>query len=382
MLASIRLRESLGRSRSPRLRARVGSSLRVDAESFLRESPSRNESGDEARGPASPRPQRLGERARVAMRLRHFSLRTEEACLGRMRRQLPFVGQFHDRREPAQRGAQHVTAFLNALGTQQHVAASTQNPALAALLVLYREFVWLDLPWQHDCVHVNTLVRLSAALSRDEVRAALMQLEREPRLMATPFHGAGPRLLECCRLRVKDVDFARNQLTVRRDTRDKYRATMLPGAIKLEFAAHLERVRAQHTRDLAVAAGWVELPGALARKLPNAGREWPCQWVFPATRIHTDRESGQRRRHHLHATVLQHAVRRAVLESGIAKRATCHTFRHSFATHLLEDGSDLRTVQGLLGLNDVATTMNYTPVLNRGPAGVRSPADRPFGGPL
>jgi site-specific recombinase XerC len=157
---------------------------------------------------------------------------------------------------------------------------------------------------------------------------------------------------------------------------------MLPGTIKIELAAHLERVRAQHTRDLAAGAGWVELPGALARKLPNAGREWPWQWVFPATRLYTERETGQRRRHHLHETVLQHAVRRAVLESGIAKRATCHTFRHSFATHLLEDGSDIRTVQELLGHKDVATTMIYTHVLNRGPAGVRSPADRLFGGPL
>jgi integron integrase len=342
---------------------------------FVREPPGRYdyESGRPTEGAPASRP---GERARAVMRLRHFSPRTEEAYIAWMLRYY----EFHGRRDPAQLGAAQVTAFLNALATDGRVAASTQNQALAALLFLYREVLRIDLPWLDDLVRAKAPARLPVVLSRDEIRAVLAEMEGEPRLMATLLYGAGLRLLECCRLRVKDVDFARNQITVRRGKGDKDRTTMLPGSIKPELAAHLERARAQHARDLAAGAGWVELPGALSRKLPNAGREWPWQWVFPATRHYVERETGQKRRHHLHETVLQHAVRRAVLESGIAKRATCHTFRHSFATHLLEDGSDIRTVQELLGHKDVATTMIYTHVLNRGPAGVRSPADRLFGG--
>ncbi len=327
-----------------------------------------------------PRPNptpRLSERARAAMRLRHFSPRTEEAYLGWMRR----YHEFHGRRDPAKLGAEHVTAFLNALATRRHVSASTQNQALAALLFLYRDVLGVELPWLDDLVHARSPGRLPVVLTRDEVRAVLARLDGLPRLMATLLYGCGLRLLECCRLRVKDVDFGRHQITVRRGKGDKDRVTMLPASVKPELAAHLERVRVQHADDLAQGAGWVELPGSLARKLPSAGRDWAWQWVFPATRLYVERASGERRRHHLHETVVQHAVRRAVLASGIAKRATCHTFRHSFATHLLEDGSDIRTVQELLGHKDVATTMIYTHVLKRGPAGVRSPADRLLEGP-
>jgi integron integrase len=306
------------------------------------------------------------------MRLRHLSPRTEEAYLGWMRR----YHAFHGRRDPATLGAEHVTAFLNALATRRRVAASTQNQALAALLFLYRDVLGVELPWLDDLVRARSPGRLPVVLSREEVRTVLAHMDGTPRIMATLLYGCGLRLLECCRLRVKDVDFGRNQIAVRRGKGDRDRMTMLPSSVKPELAVHLERVRAQHARDVATGAGWVELPGSLSRKLPSAGRDWAWQWIFPATRTYAERETGERRRHHLHETVLQSAVRRAVLSSGIAKRATCHTFRHSFATHLLEDGSDIRTVQEFLGHKDVATTMIYTHVLNRGPSGVRSPADR------
>ncbi|HEX9793970.1 MAG TPA: integron integrase [Planctomycetota bacterium] len=272
-----------------------------------------------------------------------------------------------------------MTAFLSDLATRGRVAASTQNQALAALLFLYREVLGQDLPWLGDLTRARGPRRLPVVLTRAEVRAVLTGMEGVPKLMATLLYGSGLRLLECCRLRVKDLDFSRNQLTVRRGKRDKDRATMLPAAVKTELEAHLRVAREQHRQDLAADAGWVELPGALARKLPSAGRDWAWQWVFPATRGYVEPETGQRRRHHLHETVVQQAVRRAVLAAGIPKRATCHTFRHSFATHLLEDGSDIRTVQELLGHKDVSTTMIYTHVLNRGPAGVQSPADRLLG---
>jgi integron integrase len=323
--------------------------------------------------PAPPRP-RLLDRVREALRARHYSRRTEDAYVSWSRRYVLFNGKRH----PAEMGAPEITRFLTSLAVEGRVAASTQNQALGALLFLYREVLGLDVPWLDGLVRAKRPQRLPVVLTRDEVRAVLERVEGVPRLMTYLLYGAGLRLLECCRLRVQDVDFAANQVIVRGGKGDKDRVTMLPAAVKADLTRHLEFVREQHRRDVARGAGWVELPMALARKYPNAGREWPWHWVFPATRGYVERLTGQRRRHHLHESVLQRAVRDAVLRAGLSKRAGPHTLRHSFATHLLEDGHDIRTVQELLGHRDVSTTMIYTHVLNRGPAAVRSPADRMF----
>jgi len=322
--------------------------------------------------PSPSRPPRLFDRVREAARVRHYSRRTESAYLAWIRR---FIF-FHGKRHPAEMGAPEITKFLSSLAVEGNVAASTQNQALSALLFLYRDVLEQDLPWLDDVVRAKRPARIPVVLTRDEVRTLLLQMHGVPRLMAMLLYGAGLRLLECAHLRVKDVDFARNQLVVRSGKGDKDRVTMLPAVVKAELTRHLEAVKQQHEMDLRHGAGWVELPSALARKYPNAGREWPWQWVFPATRIYVERATGQRRRHHLHESVLQRAVREALMKAAIPKRASCHTFRHSFATHLLEDGHDIRTVQELLGHRDVNTTMIYTHVLNRGPAGVQSPADR------
>jgi integron integrase len=282
----------------------------------------------------------------------------------------------HGKRHPAEMGAAEVTQFLSALAVERSVAASTQNQALSALLFLYRHVLEQALPWLDEVVRAKRAARLPVVLAREEVRAILRELHGPPRLMAILLYGAGLRVLECARLRVEDIDFAANQLVVRGGKGDRDRVTMLPRTVKADLAGHLELVRRQHARDLQHGAGWVELPWAPARKCPGAGREWAWQWVFPATRIYVDRVTGQRRRHHRHETVLQRAVKAAVRRVGIAKPSTCHTFRPSFATHLLEDGHDIRTVQALLGHPDVSTTMIYTHVLHRGLAGVRSPADR------
>jgi integron integrase len=311
---------------------------------------------------------------REAVRARHYSRRTEKAYVHWIKRYI----FFHDKRHPAEMGPAEVTRFLTSLAVTDKVAASTQNQALSALLFLYREVLGVALPWLDEVVRAKRPQYLPVVLTRDEVRAVLQRLDGVPRLMAVLLYGAGLRLLECCRLRVKDVDLATNHIVIRDGKGRKDRVTMLPVAVKAALAVHIERMREQHETDLRHGAGWVELPGALARKYPNAAREWAWQWVFPATRFYVDPLTGQRRRHHLHESVLQRAVKEAVRAVGITRPATCHTFRHSFATHLLEEGHDIRTVQELLGHRDVKTTMIYTHVLNRGPAGVRSPADRMF----
>lgn len=314
---------------------------------------------------------RLGDRARAAIRLRHLSHRTEEAYVQWMQRYY----EFHGRQHPATLGAAHVTSFLNDLAVRRGVGASTQNQALAALVFLYREVLGRDLPWLAGLVRAKPSTRLPVVLSRDEVQALLNALSGLPKLAATLLYGSGLRLMECCSLRVKDVDFARDQITIRSGKGRKDRTTVLPAAASGALHAHLERVREAHLRDVANGDGWVARPEGDGKGAPAAGREWLWQWVFPATRTYLHPETGQRRRHHLHETVLQDAVRRAVATAGIPKRATCHTLRHSFATHLLESGHDIRTVQKLLGHNDLTTTMIYTHVQNRAADRVVSPLD-------
>lgn len=321
--------------------------------------------------PLQKRP-RLLDQVREAIRARHYSRRTEECYTLWIRR---FI-LFHGKRHPAEMGEAEVTRFVSSLAVRGRVSASTQNQALSAVLFLYRDVLGRKLQWLDGIVRAKASHRLPVVLSRDEVRAVIDRLDGQPWLMAGLLYGAGLRLLECARLRIKDVDFARNEIVVREGKGNRDRRTMLPLGLQAHLQAHLETVRHQHDTDVLRGAGWVELPNALVRKYPNAGREWPWQWVFPATRTYVEPVTKQRRRHHLHESVLQRAVKIAVARSGIAKPASCHTFRHSFATHLLEDGHDIRTVQELLGHRDVRTTMIYTHVLNRGGRGVRSPADR------
>jgi len=319
-------------------------------------------------GPGGAPKPRLLDRVREAIRAHHYSRRTEKAYVHWIKRYI----FFHGKRHPAEMGAAEATAFLTSLAVHDKVAASTQNQALSALLFLYREVLGVELPWLDDVIRAKRPQYLPVVLTRDEVRAVLQRLDGVPRLMAILLYGAGLRLLECCRLRVKDVDFGTNQIVIRDGKGRKDRVTMLPAAVKSALAAHIDRVREQHQADLRRGAGWVELPGALARKYPNAGRDWGWQWVFPATRFYVDRLTGQRRRHHLHESVLQRAVKEAVRHAGITKPATCHTFRHSFATHLLEESHDIRTVQELLGHHGT-TTYCAVSTFGRPPLSVASP---------
>ena len=321
--------------------------------------------------PQTTRPKLL-DLVRQAARLRHYSPRTEQAYVRWAKR---FI-LFHNRRHPAELGGEEVTAFLSWLAEERRVSASTQTQALSALLFLYRHVLMLELPWMTEVVRAPARPRLPVVLSREEVRAVIRRMQGSERLVVMLLYGAGLRLLEALRLRVKDIDFDMDQIVVRGGKGDRDRITMLPQSLKAELRRHLSEVRVLHERDLGRGAGVVELPHALDRKFPNAGREWVWQWVFPATRLHVREPGGGLRRHHLHESMVQRAVTVAVRESGIGKRATCHSFRHSFATHLLEDGYDIRTVQELLGHGDVSTTMIYTHVLNKGAFGVRSPADQ------
>jgi integron integrase len=285
--------------------------------------------------------------------------------------------RFHGRRHPREMGAGEIVAFLSHLASDGRVSASTQNQALSALLFLYRD-VLAVVPGSLDgLVRARRSVRLPVVLTRDEVRRLLAELRGPAWIMASVLYGAGLRLLECCRLRVKDVDLERHEIRIRDGKGRKDRVTVLPESLVEPLREQVARVRRQHAEDVQHGAGHVELPDALSRKFPGASRELPWQWVFPATRLYRDPSTGERRRHHLHETVLQRAVKNAASRAALTKRATCHSLRHSFATHLLESGYDIRTIQELLGHRDVATTMIYTHVLNRGGRGVRSPLDGP-----
>jgi len=303
-----------------------------------------------------------------------MSPRTEKAYVGWIRQ---FI-LFHGKRHPDDMGEPEISAFLTMLAVDRHVSPSTQNQALAALLFLYKDVLDRKVDWLKDVVHAKRPDRVPVVLTRSEVAAVLDRMDGIEKLQVSLLYGGGLRLLEGLRLRVKDVDFGGQQLIVRDGKGRKDRVTLFPASLRELLRAHLAVVYEQHQRDLATGAGRVELPDALRVKYPSAPKEWPWQWVFPATRIYTDSITGERRRHHLHETVIQRAVRSAAIAAAIPKRISPHSFRHSFATHLLESGSDIRTIQQLLGHKDVTTTMIYTHVLARGPFGVQSPLDRPL----
>jgi integron integrase len=321
------------------------------------------------RRPSSPR---LLDHVRAAIRVRHYSLRTEDTYLHWIKR---FI-LFHGKRHPAEMGEAEIGQFLSALAVDHHVSAATQNQALNAVLFVYRHVLEVNPGWIDNLVRAKQPQRLPVVLRKHEVKALLDALEGVHWLMGHLLYGAGLRLMECLRLRVKDVDFSANHIVVREGKGNKDRITMLPSVVKTLLAAHLARVRELHQQDLTRGFGSVYLPDALHRKYPNAPKEWGWQWVFPAAQISIDPRSGERRRHHEQDSVLQKAVRAATRKVALYKPVGPHTLRHSFATHLLEDGYDIRTIQELLGHKDVSTTMIYTHVLNRGGKGVTSPADR------
>lgn len=320
--------------------------------------------------PPQPTP-RLLDIVREALRSRHYSARTEKAyCLWIER----FI-RFHGMRHPAEMGEAEINAYLTHLAVERDVAASTQNQALSALLFLYRYVFGVELGDFGDVVRARKPKRLPVVMARDEVRAVLAQLDGDAWLMASLLYGSGLRLSECLELRVQDIDFERGEILVRDGKGAKDRVTMLPESLRGPLRDHLRRVKALHERDRSAGYGRVKLPDALARKYPNASTEWRWQWVFPQAKRWKNRETGEQGRHHTDATILQRAVRQAVFRAGVAKNVGCHTFRHSFATHLLESGYDIRTIQELLGHQDLKTTMVYTHVLNKGGHGVKSPMD-------
>lgn len=339
--------------------AMEGSSMQMTTSHMLRENTPRQDQP------------KLLDQLREALRSRHYSRRTEQTYCHWVKRYV----HFHNVRHPAEMAEPEINAFLTHLAVKGKVAASTQNQALSALLFLYRHVLGREVGDLGEVIRARKPKRLPVVMTREEVKAVLANLSGDKWLMASVMYGAGLRLMECLRLRVQDIDFSRNEILVRDGKGAKDRITMLPESLKAPLQEHLKTVKAIHERDLADGWGRVLLPDALDRKYPNAPKEWRWQWVFPQENRWKNTKTGEEGRHHVHETILQRAVKEAVRKAGIVKHAGCHTFRHSFATHLLESGYDIRTIQELLGHKDVSTTMIYTHVLNKGGHGVRSPMD-------
>ncbi|MCH8338219.1 MAG: integron integrase [Chloroflexi bacterium] len=316
-------------------------------------------------------PKNLLDRVRQSIRLKNYSIRTEQAYVSWVRR---FI-LFHDKRHPRQMGSAEVERFLSHLAVDRNVAASTQNQALSALLFLYREVLKKELEYPIDSIRAKRPKRLPTVMTKQEVRNVIGRMTGKNQVMAKLLYGSGLRLMECVRLRVQDLDFGQRQIIVREGKGGKDRATVLPDSLIDPLKRHLRHVKLVHEDDIADGHGGVYLPNALETKYPNAHREWIWQYVFPAAKLSMDPRGGILRRHHADPSGLQRAVKKAARSTGIEKRVSCHTFRHSFATHLLENGYDIRTVQELLGHKHVSTTMIYTHVLRRGGRGVRSPLD-------
>ncbi|HSB12025.1 MAG TPA: integron integrase [Blastocatellia bacterium] len=314
---------------------------------------------------------KLIDQVRAVIRLKHYSLRTEEAYWNWIKR---FI-LFHNKRHPNDLAEAEIASFLTHLAVNKKVSASTQNQALSAILFLYNEVLKKDLDWIDNIHRAKRPSRLPVVFTRQEVQSILLNLEGTKWLMTSLLYGAGLRLTECLRLRVKDVDFGYGQIIVRDGKGSKDRVTVLPNSLREPLTKHLEKVKALHERDLLEGCGRATLPFALDRKYPNAGLEWGWQYVFPSSKRCWHSESKQEVRHHINEDVLQRSVKSAMFRAGISKPGSCHTFRHSFATHLLESGYDIRTVQELLGHKDLNTTMVYTHVMNKGARGIKSPVD-------
>lgn len=318
------------------------------------------------------KPPKLLDQVRDKLRVKHYSIRTEQTYLGWIKRYI----YFHGKRHPKDMGAEEIEAFLTHLAVAGNVSASTQNLAKSSLLFLYREVLEIQLPWLDNITQAKAPKRLPVVLTVSEVQNVLSRLNGTHLLIASLLYGGGMRLMEAVRLRVKDVDFARHEIIVREGKGFKDRVTMLPETVVAPLKAHLSKVKALHEEDLAQGYGEVYLPFALDKKYPNAGREWGWQYIFPSKNLSVDPRSNKTRRHHIDEKGVQRAVKQAVRDAELTKPATPHTLRHSFATHLLQSGYDIRTVQELLGHSDVSTTMIYTHVLNKGGRGVVSPLDR------